>query len=64
VTATTDRASLKQAAAARAVAEVQDGMVVGLGTGSTAELAVAALAKRLFQGLRILAVPTSDRPSR
>jgi ribose 5-phosphate isomerase A len=61
VTATTDRASLKQAAAARAVAEVQDGMVVGLGTGSTAELAVAALAKRLSQGLRILAVPTSDR---
>lgn len=56
-----DRVALKRAAAARAVAEVQDGMVVGLGTGSTAELAVEALSKRIAQGLRVVAVPTSER---
>lgn len=59
--APTDIASLKQAAAIRAVTEVQDGMVVGLGTGSTATFAVEALAKRVAQGLRIVTVPTSER---
>jgi len=61
VIATVDIASLKQAAAMRAVTEVQDGMVVGLGTGSTATFAVEALAKRVSQGLRIVTVPTSER---
>ena len=45
----------------RAVSEVQDGMVVGLGTGSTATFAVEALAKRVSQGLHVVAVPTSER---
>ena len=45
----------------RAVTEVQDGMVVGLGTGSTATFAVEALANRVSQGLRIVTVPTSER---
>ncbi len=35
-------------------------MIVGLGTGSTAALAVAALAKRVQQGLRVIGIPTSD----
>jgi ribose 5-phosphate isomerase A len=61
VIATVDIASLKQAAAMRAVTEVQDGMVVGLGTGSTATFAVEALARRVAQGLRIVTVPTSER---
>jgi ribose 5-phosphate isomerase A len=51
----------KRAAAVAAVAEVVDGMTVGLGTGSTAELFVRALAERVQQGLRITGVPTSER---
>jgi ribose 5-phosphate isomerase A len=50
----------KQAAAEAAVALVENGMLVGLGTGSTATLAVDALGKRVQQGLRIVGVPTSE----
>jgi len=49
----------KRLAAAAAVAEVQDGMIVGLGTGSTAAFAIEALARRCAAGLRIEAVATS-----
>ena len=56
-----DRNALKRAAAEAAVELVQDGMVVGLGTGSTAAFAVDALARRHRQGLRFLGIPTSER---
>ncbi|HKV16136.1 MAG TPA: ribose-5-phosphate isomerase RpiA [Reyranella sp.] len=56
-----DQTARKRAAAERAVAEVRDGMMVGLGTGTTAELAVEALARRLSADLKIVAVPTSER---
>jgi ribose 5-phosphate isomerase A len=56
-----DRNVLKRAAAEAAVELVQDGMVVGLGTGSTAAFAVDALARRHRQGLRFLGIPTSER---
>ena len=49
----------KEAAAEAAVARVRDGMVVGLGTGSTAAYALKALGRRIGQGLRIRAVPSS-----
>jgi ribose 5-phosphate isomerase A len=49
----------KRAAAEAAVAEVQSGMLVGLGTGSTAAHAIAALGRRVADGLRIRAVATS-----
>ena len=49
----------KVLAARRAVDEVQDGMLVGLGTGSTANYAVRCLAERIASGLRITAVATS-----
>ncbi|MFD1952445.1 ribose-5-phosphate isomerase RpiA [Sphingomonas arantia] len=49
----------KRAAAIAAVGEIQPGMLVGLGTGSTAAHAVAALADRVRAGLRITAVVTS-----
>jgi ribose 5-phosphate isomerase A len=52
---------LKRLAAAAAVAEVEDGMVLGLGSGSTAAFAVEALAARVAQGLDIVAIPTSER---
>jgi ribose 5-phosphate isomerase A len=56
-----ERERQKRAAAARAVEEVADGMVLGLGSGSTAEFALEALAQRVAQGLRIAAIPTSER---
>ncbi|WP_375398414.1 ribose-5-phosphate isomerase RpiA [uncultured Sphingomonas sp.] len=50
----------KHAAAAAAVAEVRDGMIVGLGTGSTAAHAIRLLGERVRdQGLRIRGVATS-----
>jgi ribose 5-phosphate isomerase A len=63
ITSSTDanRDALKRAAAEAAVELVQDGMVVGLGTGSTAAFAVDALARRHRQGLRFLGIPTSER---
>jgi ribose 5-phosphate isomerase A len=56
-----DRDRLKRAAAARALDFVENGMVLGLGTGSTAAFFVAQLATRVAQGLAIVAIPTSER---
>src|SRR5580704_1885991 len=56
-----DRDTLKRAAAERAIAEVQDGMVLGLGSGSTAEIAVELLAARVAAGLKVVGIPTSER---
>jgi ribose 5-phosphate isomerase A len=51
----------KKAAAESAAQLVQDGMVVGLGTGSTAAFFVEALARRLSnERLRIAGIPTSE----
>ena len=57
----TERDALKCAAAEAAVDLVEDGMVVGLGTGSTAAFALEALARRHRQGLRFIGIPTSER---
>ncbi len=51
---------LKQAAAESAVTLVEDGMILGLGPGSTAKLAVEALGRRVQSGLRVVGVPTSE----
>jgi ribose 5-phosphate isomerase A len=53
--------TLKEAAADFAVAQLQSGMVVGLGSGSTARLMVAALGRRVKEGLRIVGIPTSEQ---
>lgn len=53
--------SLKRAAGEFAVTRVEDGMIVGLGTGSTAKFAVEALGKRVAAGLRITGIPTSEQ---
>jgi ribose 5-phosphate isomerase A len=55
------RDTQKRAAAEAAAALVEDGMVVGLGTGSTAHFAIEALTRRVREGLRIIAIPTSER---
>ena len=49
----------KRAAAEKAVEWVSDGMVVGLGTGSTAYWAIKKLGERVKEGLRIQAVASS-----
>ncbi len=56
-----DRDTHKRAAAEAAAAMVEDGMIVGLGTGSTAWFAIEALIRRMRDGLRISAIPTSER---
>src|SRR5262245_34555160 len=56
-----DRDALKRAAAEAAVQLVENDMVVGLGSGSTAAFAVEALARRHRRGLRFLGIPTSKR---
>src|ERR1700723_453132 len=56
-----DRDALKREAALTAVAMVEDGMVVGLGTGATGKFAIEGLIERVRGGLRILAIPTSER---
>ena len=56
-----DRDRLKRAAAERAIEFVENGMVLGLGTGSTAGFVVAQLATRVAQGLAIVAIATSER---
>jgi ribose 5-phosphate isomerase A len=56
-----DADQLKDQAARAAVALIEDGMRVGLGTGSTATFAVHAIAERLGAGFRIVGVPTSQQ---
>jgi ribose 5-phosphate isomerase A len=55
-----DRDHLKRAAAERAVEFVENGMIVGLGTGSTAAFVIEHLAARIAQGLSVVAIPTSE----
>ena len=49
----------KQATGEKAAELVKDGMVVGLGTGSTTADAIKELGKRVSEGLDILGIPTS-----
>jgi ribose 5-phosphate isomerase A len=56
-----DQDRLKKAAAEAAVALVIDGMIVGLGTGSTARFVLEAIGRRVNEGLRVIGIPTSDR---
>jgi ribose 5-phosphate isomerase A len=51
----------KQAAANSAVAQLRDGMVVGLGSGTTATLALAAIGQRVKEGLRLICISTSEK---
>ena len=60
-TSSVERDALKRAAAEAAVELVEDGMVVGLGSGSTAAFAIEALGRRHRQGLRFIGIPSSER---
>lgn len=51
---------LKRQAAIAALDAVKDGMIVGLGTGSTASYFIRELGLRVGEGLRIHGIPTSE----
>src|ERR1700742_1326499 len=57
----TDQNALKRAVAAKALDYVVDGMKLGLGSGSTAEIFLELLAPRIRGGQKLLCVPTSER---
>ena len=50
----------KQDAGESAGALVEDGMILGLGSGSTAKLAIDVLGRRVKSGLRVTGIPTSE----
>ncbi|MEM0448354.1 MAG: ribose-5-phosphate isomerase RpiA [Methanomassiliicoccales archaeon] len=49
----------KRAAAEKAVSMIKDGMIIGLGTGSTAAHAIELIGRRVAEGLSIVGIPTS-----
>ncbi|ACS40083.1 MULTISPECIES: ribose-5-phosphate isomerase RpiA [Methylorubrum] len=51
---------LKRAAAERAIPLVEDGMRLGIGTGSTAAAFIKLLGERVRAGLKVTGVPTSE----
>jgi ribose 5-phosphate isomerase A len=51
----------KRNAAARAVQSVENKMVLGLGSGSTASLAIELIGQRVAEGLDVVGIPTSER---
>lgn len=56
-----DQAHWKKAAAEAAAALVENGMVVGLGSGSTAAYFVSSLGRRIAEeGLKVTGIPTSE----
>ncbi|GHC75898.1 ribose-5-phosphate isomerase RpiA [Limoniibacter endophyticus] len=56
-----DQRQLKIEAARAALGHVENGMRLGIGTGSTAEEFVRLLAERVADGLDVIGVPTSER---
>lgn len=56
-----DTDQLKQLAAARALEFVENGMRLGLGSGSTSEAFIKLLGGRVQDGLKVTGVPTSER---
>jgi ribose 5-phosphate isomerase A len=51
----------KERAAASSADLVKDRMVIGLGSGSTAEIAIRLLGEKVKNGLQIIGVPTSHK---
>ena len=59
-----DAREMKIKAAAAALEHVEDGMKLGIGTGSTAEEFVRLLAEKVSGGMKVEGVPTSERTAR
>jgi ribose 5-phosphate isomerase A len=50
----------KTFAAEKAVSMIESGMKLGLGTGSTAKIAIDLIGKKVAEGLSIVGIPTSE----
>lgn len=59
-----DRDGEKRRAAERSLAFIENGMTIGLGTGTTAAHMIRLLGERIEAGLRVRAVPTSTATRR
>lgn len=59
-----EREELKRLAGVKAVEFVEDGMIVGLGSGSTVEYSLRELGKKVKEGLKIKGIPTSIHTKR
>ena len=59
-----EREDLKKQAGEEAVRHIKDGMIVGLGTGSTVEYFLRELGKQVKNGLKIQGIPTSVHTKR
>jgi len=54
-----EQEDMKKIAAEKSVEHVKNGMIIGLGTGSTVEYAIKKLGERINAGLKIEGIPTS-----
>lgn len=55
-----DTEQQKKIAAEKATEEIRDGLIVGLGTGSTVYYALLKIGKMVRNGLNIIGIPTSE----
>ena len=59
-----EKEDLKKLAGEKAVEQIEDGMIIGLGTGSTIEYGLKKLGELVKEGLNIKGIPTSIRTQR
>ena len=59
-----EQEEMKKQAAEKAVQYIEDGMVIGLGTGSTVEFAIKKIGEMVKGGLKIEGIPTSLKTKR
>jgi len=59
-----EREELKRLAGEKATDHIKEGMIVGLGTGSTVEYTIRKLGKMVKDGLKIKGIPTSMHTKR
>jgi ribose 5-phosphate isomerase A len=59
-----EQEEMKKQAAEKAVQYIEEGMVVGLGTGSTVEFAIKKIGELVGNGLKIKGIPTSLKTKR
>ena len=54
-----EQEEMKKRAAEKAVQYIEDGMIIGLGTGSTVEFAIKKIGELVREGLNVEGIPTS-----
>jgi len=62
--ASVEQEEMKKLAAEKAVQYVEDGMTIGLGTGSTVDFTIRKIGEMVKNGLRINGIPTSLKTKR